>query len=41
MDCSQPYEQQTGGHKEARAVKLVRRRVALGYWFQLISSLRA
>ena len=39
MGCSQLDEQQPGSHKKARAEKLVRRRVAHGYWFQLISVL--
>ena len=39
MGCTQLDEQQQGNHNEARAEKLVRRRVAHGYWFQLISVL--
>ena len=39
MGCTQLDEQQPGSHKEARAAKLVRRRVAHVYWFQLISVL--
>ena len=39
MGCSQHDEQQPGSHKKARAAKLVRRRVAHGYWLQRISVL--
>ena len=39
MGCSQLDEHQSGSHKEARAEKLLRRRVAHGYWFQLVSVL--
>ena len=36
MGCSQLDERQSGSHKEARAEKLACRRVAHGYWFNLI-----
>ena len=39
MGCSQLDEQQLGSHKEARADKSARRRMAHGYRFQLISVL--
>ena len=39
MGCTPLDEQQPGSHKEAKAEELVNRRVAHGYWFQLISVL--
>ena len=39
MGCTPLDEQQPGNHKEARAEEMVRRRVAHGYWYQLISVL--